>query len=155
MPRLELGDHLRKRQALDLEQQQSVVEKIRGLADDLRIGLRDAGERELQSFLADFLCDPPRAFAQELRGVAARRALGDSLRDDLFELSQEGVLLRGRSGWVLAPTGGRAQVTGGPRGLGQYQQGVAVAIDGDLPQIQEMPRGLPLGPEAALAAAPE
>src|SRR5271155_5080011 len=118
MPRLELGNHLRQRQTLDLEQQQRVIQQIRGLADDLRMGLRAAGERELQSFLADFLCDPPYALIEKLRGVAARRALGDSLCDDLFELSQEGVLLRSRSGWVLAPTSGRTQVTGGSCGFG-------------------------------------
>jgi hypothetical protein len=155
MPRLELGDHLRQRQTLDLEQQQRVVQKIGGLADDLCIGLSDGGEREFQSFLADFLCDPPRAFAQELRGVAARRTRGDSLHDDLLECPQERGLLRGRSGRILSPTGGRAQMTDGSYGFGQDQQGVAVAIAGDLTQIQEVARGLPLGPEAPLAAAPE
>ena len=64
VPRFEFGGDLRQRQAFDLEQQQRVVQEIRGLADDLSIGLRDAGQRQFQAFLADLLRDAPRALAR-------------------------------------------------------------------------------------------
>ena len=112
----EFSDDLRQRQTFDFEQQQHVVEEIRGFADDFRVGLCDGGQRQLQAFLADFLRDPPGAFRDEFGGVAARRTRGDSLGDDLFEPAQERDALRARLGRTLAPTGGRASMAGGTGG---------------------------------------
>ncbi len=81
----EFSDDLRQRQTFDLEQQQHVVQEIRGFADDFRVGLSDGGQRQFQAFLADFLRDPPGAFPEEFGGVAARRTRGDPLGDDSFE----------------------------------------------------------------------
>ena len=50
--------------------------KIRGFTDDVLIGLRNAGQRQLEAFLADFLRDAPRPLREQLGGVAARRPLG-------------------------------------------------------------------------------
>src|SRR5258705_9837897 len=152
---LEFSDDLRQRQTFDFEQQQHVVEEIRGFADDFRVGLCDGGQRQLQAFLADFLRDPPGAFRDEFGGVAARRTRGDSLGDDLFEPAQERDALRARLGRTLAPPGGRALMAGGTRGFGHYQQCVAVAIGSDLFDLEKGARGLALCPEAALSAAPK
>ena len=84
VPRFEFSDDLRQRQVFDPEQQQHVVEQVRGLADDFPIGLRDAGQSQLQAFLADLLGDAPRALREHLGGVAARRPVCDALRDDLL-----------------------------------------------------------------------
>ena len=57
----QFGDDLRQRQALYLEQQQAVIQKVGGLADDLLIGLRHRGQCEFQSFFTDFLRNAPNA----------------------------------------------------------------------------------------------
>jgi len=155
MTRFELENDLRQRQPLDVEQQQGVIQEIRGFADDLEVRLRDAREREFQPFLADLLCDPQGSLGQKLGRVAARRTRGDALRDDPLEPAQERQPLRGGAGRFPAPTRGRAQMTGGPAGFGHDQQRVAVAIGGDLLQLEEIPGAFALGPEAPLAAAPK
>ena len=60
----ELGHHPRERQALRFEQHDDVVQEISGLGDDLLVTLRDARERELESFLADLLRDAPGALVR-------------------------------------------------------------------------------------------
>jgi len=93
-----------------------------------------------------FCADPPRTLGQQFGGVAARRTRGDALCDDLFEMAQERERLRVRPGRILAPASRCASVAGGALGFGQYQQGVAVAIGGDLLELEEVAGGFALGP---------
>src|SRR5208283_636510 len=113
--------------------------------DDLRIGLQRCGERQFKPFFADFLRNAPDARLEKLRRVAARRAFGDALRDDVLEFSEKGQRLRKALRRVLAPAGRGTQMAGGPSRLRQYQERVAVAVGGDAAHIEEMARCFPLG----------
>jgi len=106
--------------------------------------MRDAGQRQLQAFLADFLCDPPSASARKLGGIAAGGRTAIRLRDDLFEPAQKhasccaadwGVLCPNR--WVLPSWQAGLRVR--PKSAS-----VSVAIGGDFRGLEKMTESLAL-----------
>ena len=68
---LQLGDNLRQRQALCLEQQCRVIQKIRRLANDRLVALRDRRQGQLDAFFADLLRDAGQTLLDQFCGVAA------------------------------------------------------------------------------------
>src|SRR5690606_8902569 len=74
----------------DLEQQQQVVEEVRGLGFDALVALDGRRERELEAFLADLLRDLHDALLREPRRVAlVRRRAFEARIDDLLERGEE------------------------------------------------------------------
>jgi hypothetical protein len=74
-----------------------MVEKIRSLGDDFLVGLCDAGNRQFESLLADFLGDPQNSLIEQLDGVAAFGPVHDSLAYEVLQRAQKRELLGRRT----------------------------------------------------------
>ena len=130
-------------------------QQIGGLADRLGGGAGHGGESQFHCFFADFLRDAPGALCDETGRVAALRPVLRALCNDAFESDQKRHRLARGTRRLLAPAGARVEMTGRPAGIGEHQQRVAVAIRGNLAQLEIVARRLALGPQPGFAAAPK
>ena len=125
-----------------------MIQKIRGFANDVGIGLRHACERQFQSFLADFLRDSPSAFGQQVRGVAAGGPIVDTLGDDAFQLPKNANCSAAARGGVSPKQVRVPRWQAGPSGFARISsvspsQSAAMARTS-----RKLPGGLALGPQA-------
>ena len=124
-------------EAASPQQQREVVEQIGGLCDDLGVLTGACRERNLDAFLADLLRDAPRAFPEQLHGIALGRVRRDPPLDHIFEHAQEGEPLS-TALRLVAEAGDRAEVAGGACGSRLHQQGVTIAVCGSADELQRM-----------------
>src|SRR5208282_5881831 len=124
----EFGDHAREREILDLEQHQRVVEKIGRFCNDFLVGLRDAGERQLEPFFSDLLRDANDPLIEELCRIAARRPLRDTRANHGLQLAEKRQILGGRARRRRTPAGRCIQMAGRTLWRREDQQRVAVAV---------------------------
>ncbi len=158
MPFLQDPGRVLEPEPLGEEQHLQVEEQVRGLAQEL-LAVQRAGldlvvlgaDHDLAGLLHHLLADAVHAPGEELLGVAALQGgAGLPLAQDALQALQP------RLGQRLALEAGvGARVAGGPLGLGDEQQGVAVAVEADLHEPQRVPAGPALGPQRLPGAAPE
>jgi len=151
---LEFCDHRLEGKAAAAKEYEQVEEQVSGLRDDFVVGFHNGGERDFESFFADFLGDTLGAFGEEPCGVAALGTVGDSLFDDALEGGEKSESLAFGDG-VIAEAGSGAFVAHRAQRAGCDQQGIPVAVRADLIQLQEVARGFALLPQSLLAAAEE
>ncbi len=89
VPGFETRGNIFEAQAAIGQQDNEVVDEIRGLVDGLLLTPGGGGEGEFDAFLTEFLCDPAGACRGETRGVALGTTSGKSGRDDGFEFGDK------------------------------------------------------------------
>jgi hypothetical protein len=89
VPRFEFGDDIGQAQVPQTEQEQHVIDQVSSLVAEPLFRFGRSGQRHLDAFFTEFLCDLGQAERCETRGIAVRRIVADSLPDDRFELRKK------------------------------------------------------------------
>src|SRR5882757_5277591 len=101
--------------------------EVGGFRDDLVVGFCYRGECNLETFLANFLRNPFRAFGEQTRGVASLWAFGYSPFYHALQRAEESKALRLRD-QRIAEAGCRTLVAHRAVGPGGNEQGVTVTV---------------------------
>ena len=149
---LQLAGHILYAKALAGEEDDEVVEHVGALVDEAVVGAIGGLDDGLEGLLAHLLCHAVQTVAEEAGGVAALGHLLVATLDEVLELAEEGERRRLVG---LAPAGVGAEMTGRTVGDGLDEQGIAIAVDGNTLQVEQVAGRLALRPKGLTAAAEE
>ena len=113
-----------QRLAARAQQHEEVKQQVGGLAEQFAVVRRGGSERRFDAFFADLLRDAPDPGVEQLRRIAAGRALECTPGDQRVELGQE----RERRRAVVAEARSRAEMARRPDRLGMDDERIACLL---------------------------
>ncbi len=119
-----------------------MVEEVGDFIDAAVIVAANRRERDLDAFLADLLANPRRALLEELAGIAGGIARAGALGNDCRKRREP----TGAWRWSFE-TARRSKVADWTGGLGEDEQGIAVAVGEDAAKVYAVAAGLALLPK--------